>query len=364
MVEKDERGEGVHAANTDLRVLKDQLEQLVDGASSALDVISELKPLQDWRVQYLGKKSDVSSLAKAMGKLSSDERPIFGQSLNDARQRLETMFEDKRAVFERMEQERKLAMETIDITLPGRDATLGAIHPISQVIRDIEDVFLGMGFLIAEGPEVETDEYNFEMLNLPKDHPARDMQDTFYITEELLMRTHTSPMQVRTMERMQGEVPVKVLVPGRVYRRDEDDATHSHAFTQIEGLVVDKGIRMSDLKGTLEQFARELFGEHQQVRLRPSFFPFTEPSAEVDLICVHCQGSGCRVCKDTGWIEILGSGMVHPHVLDMAGYDSRIYSGFAFGMGAERIAMLKYGITDIRQLYQNDLRLLRQFTSA
>jgi phenylalanyl-tRNA synthetase alpha chain len=235
------------------------------------------------------------------------------------------------------------------------------MHPLTRVIQEIEDVFLGMGYQIAEGPEVETDLYNFEMLNLPKDHPARDMQDTFYITEELLLRTHTSPMQVRTMERMRPNAPVKVIVPGRVYRRDEDDATHSHAFMQIEGLVVDEGIRMSDLKGTLEAFARAMFGPHQAVRLRPSFFPFTEPSAEVDLRCIVCDGQGCRVCKDTGWIEILGSGMVHPNVLEAAGYDSKRFTGFAFGMGVERIAMLKYGVEDIRSFYQNDVRLLKQF---
>uniref|UniRef100_UPI0038995CEE phenylalanine--tRNA ligase subunit alpha n=1 Tax=Alicyclobacillus dauci TaxID=1475485 RepID=UPI0038995CEE len=335
-----------------------------DHAVTKLASVSDTKSLNEWRVAYLGKKSEVSGLAKQMGGLAPEERPKFGQLLNDVRQALEAEWEEKRNILERAEQNARLSAETIDITLPGRETQPGAYHPISRVIREIEDVFLGMGFMIADGPEVETDLYNFEMLNLPKDHPARDMQDTFYITDELLMRTHTSPMQVRTMQRMHPQVPVKVLVPGRVYRRDEDDATHSHAFTQIEGLVVDKNIRMSDLKGILEQFAKALFGENQRVRLRPSFFPFTEPSAEVDLVCVHCGGDGCRVCKETGWIEILGSGMVHPRVLDMAGYDSSIYSGFAFGMGAERIAMLKYGITDIRQLYQNDLRFLRQFTGA
>lgn len=299
-----------------------------------------------------------------MGSLSAEDRPKFGQRMNEVRQALETAFAARQAELERIEQAKRLAAETIDVTLPGRRVPMGAIHPISRVIRDIEEVFLGMGFSIVDGPEVETDHYNFELLNLPKDHPARDMQDTFYLTEELLLRTHTSPMQVRTMERMRGEVPIKVIVPGRVYRRDEDDATHSHAFTQIEGLVVDRGVRMSDLKGTLETFAKALFGPNQQVRLRPSYFPFTEPSTEVDVICVHCQGDGCRVCKGTGWIEILGAGMVHPRVLDMSGYDSQVYSGFAFGMGPERIAMLKYGISDIRLMYQNDLRFLSQFTGV
>ena len=257
--------------------------------------------------------------------------------------------------------ERRLAAERIDVTLPGRKVRQGAVHPLSKVIREIEDIFIGMGYSIAEGPEVEQDYYNFEALNLPKDHPSRDMQDSFYITEDLLMRTHTSPVQARTMEALQGEVPVKIICPGRVYRRDDDDATHSHVFTQIEGLVVDQSIRMSDLKGTLLQFAREMFGPDTQIRLRPSFFPFTEPSAEVDVSCVMCGGEGCRVCKQTGWLEILGSGMVHPRVLEMAGYDPDKVSGFAFGMGVERIAMLKYGIEDIRHFYTNDLRFLEQF---
>ncbi|MFD1676938.1 phenylalanine--tRNA ligase subunit alpha [Alicyclobacillus fodiniaquatilis] len=347
----------------DFPALKAHLSAIQTEAETKLQDIADTKALNEWRVLYLGKKSEMTGLSKQMGQLEASEKPQFGQSLNQVRQALEAKWNDKREALAAAEQSARLMAETIDVTLPGRRANFGAMHPISKVIREIEDVFLGMGFLIADGPEVETDKYNFEMLNLPKDHPARDMQDTFYITEELLMRTHTSPMQVRTMERLAPQVPVKVLVPGRVYRRDEDDATHSHAFTQIEGLVVGEGIRMSDLKGTLEQFARALFGEHQQVRLRPSFFPFTEPSAEVDLICVQCQGEGCRVCKQTGWIEILGSGMVHPRVLDMAGYDSSRYTGFAFGMGAERVAMLKYGIPDIRQFYQNDLRLLSQFAT-
>ncbi|GEO24236.1 phenylalanine--tRNA ligase alpha subunit [Alicyclobacillus acidoterrestris] len=348
----------------DLEALKQELATLHTKALQELEDVQDTKRLGEWRVTYLGKKSELTTLSKQMGQLDAQTRPLFGQLLNERRQALESAFTSKREAIESAEQNARLAAETIDVTLPGRHTDVGAVHPISRVIRDIEDIFLGMGFMIADGPEVETDRYNFEMLNLPKDHPARDMQDTFYITDELLMRTHTSPMQVRTMEQMHPHAPIKVIVPGRVYRRDEDDATHSHAFTQIEGLVVDQGIRMSDLKGVLEAFAKALFGEHQRVRLRPSYFPFTEPSAEVDLVCVHCQGRGCRVCKDTGWIEILGAGMVHPRVLDMAGYDSSIYSGFAFGMGPERIAMLKYGITDIRQLYQNDLRLLRQFAKV
>ncbi|MNW52984.1 Phenylalanine--tRNA ligase alpha subunit [compost metagenome] len=254
-----------------------------------------------------------------------------------------------------------MAAEKVDVTLPGRKLKQGAVHPLNQVIQDIEDIFIGMGYRVAEGPEVEMDYYNFEALNLPKNHPARDMQDSFYLTEELLMRTHTSPVQVRTMEAMKGEVPLKVICPGRVYRRDDDDATHSFQFHQIEGLVVGKRIRMSDLKGTLLEFTRKMFGPTTQIRLRPSFFPFTEPSVEVDVTCVKCSGNGCRVCKQTGWLEILGSGMVHPRVLEMSGYDSEEYSGFAFGMGVERIAMLKYGVDDIRHFFSNDMRFLGQF---
>ncbi|MCL6454416.1 MAG: phenylalanine--tRNA ligase subunit alpha [Alicyclobacillus sp.] len=339
-----------------------ELQTLGETAIAALEAAADLRELDEWRVEYLGKKSRLTGISREMGQLPPDERPVLGERVNALRGHLTTAFENRARQLQQEALARRLGAERIDITMPGRPHPLGAVHPITRVIEEIEDVFLGMGFQIAEGPEVETDEYNFERLNLPKDHPARDMQDTFYLTDTLLMRTHTSPMQVRTMERMRPHAPVKVIVPGRVYRRDEDDATHSHAFTQIEGLVVDRGIRMSDLKGVLEQFAKAVFGPDQAVRLRPSYFPFTEPSAEVDIRCVHCGGAGCRVCKQTGWIEILGAGMVHPFVLDLAGYDSRVFSGFAFGMGPERIAMLKYGIDDIRLLYQNDLRLLQQFT--
>ncbi|MBX5435991.1 MAG: phenylalanine--tRNA ligase subunit alpha [Alicyclobacillaceae bacterium] len=322
------------------------------------------RALDEWRVAYLGKKSALSQVLRQMGGLPPEERPRVGALVNEVRAELEQAYETVRRELHEQALARRLAEETIDVTLPGRSHARGAIHPLLRVIAEVEEIFLGMGYEIAEGNEVETDEYNFEMLNIPKDHPARDMQDTFYLSEELLLRTHTSAMQIRTMERMRPHAPVKVIAPGRVYRRDEDDATHSHAFMQIEGLYVDEGVRMSDLKGTLEAFARALFGPDQTVRLRPSFFPFTEPSAEVDVRCIHCGGSGCRVCKETGWIEILGAGMVHPKVLDGVGYDSRRFSGFAFGVGVERIAMLKYGIDDIRAFYQNDLRLLRQFARA
>lgn len=342
---------------------KEQIQRLEDALSQAdIDSTDRLiRTLDEWRVSHLGKKSPLQQVSRQMSGLSQEDRPKLGSLVNQTKSALMTDYERVEAKLDALVQQHQFAKETLDITLPGRRQTLGSVHPITRIIGEIEDVFLGMGYEIVEGTEIETDEYNFEKLNLPKDHPARDMQDTFYITEELLLRTQTSAMQVRTMERMKGNVPVRVIAPGRVYRRDEDDATHSHAFTQIEGLVVDEGIRMSDLKGTLRLFARAIFGPDQEVRLRPSFFPFTEPSAEVDVRCTVCNGEGCRVCKDTGWIEILGAGMVHPNVLEFAGYDSKKYSGFAFGLGPERVAMLKYGIDDIRLLYQNDLRLLSQF---
>ncbi len=341
--------------------MKERLQALKAEALQELQQVSSSQQLNDLRVKYLGKKGPLTEILRGMGALSAEERPIIGQVANDVRAAIEEVLEAKQAEYQRQETEGRLLAETIDVTLPGRPSALGAVHPLNKVIQEIEDIFLGMGYTVAEGPEVEKDYYNFEALNLPKDHPARDMQDSFYVTDELLMRTHTSPVQVRTMEKRQGEVPVKIICPGRVYRRDDDDATHSHVFTQIEGLVIDRNIRMSDLKGTLLQFVQEMFGKQTQIRLRPSFFPFTEPSAEVDVSCMMCGGNGCRVCKHTGWLEILGSGMVHPRVLEMAGYDPKEYSGFAFGMGVERIAMLKYGVDDIRHFYTNDLRFLKQF---
>jgi len=340
--------------------LRERLEQLKKEALEELSNIGNSQLVQDLRVKYLGKKGKLTEILRGMGKLSPEERPLIGQLANTIRETIEQKLEEVKAVIEQKEIEAKLARESIDVTLPGRPIPVGNRHPLTLVIEQIENVFLNMGFTIAEGPEVEKDYYNFEALNLPKDHPARDMQDSFYITEEILMRTHTSPVQVRTMEKMQGNVPVKIICPGRVYRRDNDDATHSHVFTQIEGLMVGENVRMSDLKGVLLEFARQLFGENAGIRLRPSFFPFTEPSAEVDITCM-CGGKGCKICKNTGWIEVLGSGMVHPRVLEMAGYDSEKYTGFAFGLGVERIAMLKYGIDDIRHFYTNDLRFLKQF---
>ncbi|MNH79341.1 Phenylalanine--tRNA ligase alpha subunit [compost metagenome] len=341
--------------------MKERLESLKIEALEQLKDVADAGQLNDLRVKYLGKKGALTEILRGMGALSAEERPVIGQVANEVRSAIEEVIERHQLAFQNKETEQRLAAEKVDVTLPGRPLRQGSVHPLNKVIQDIEDIFIGLGYRIAEGPEVETDYYNFEALNLPKNHPARDMQDSFYITEDILMRTQTSPVQVRTMEAMKGEVPVKVICPGKVYRRDDDDATHSFQFNQIEGLVIGKGIRMSDLKGTLLQFTREMFGPQTQIRLRPSFFPFTEPSAEVDVTCVKCGGSGCRMCKHTGWLEILGCGMVHPRVLEMGGYDPEEYTGFAFGMGVERIAILKYGIDDIRHFYSNDLRFLQQF---
>lgn len=344
--------------------MKEQLLALKEEALNRIAEADNLKSLNDLRVAYLGKKGPITELLRGMGSLSAEERPIVGQLLNQVREELTAALEEKIAEVEKEEMRRRLQSEKIDVTLPGKRLAVGAIHPLTKIIEEIEDIFVGMGFQVAEGPEVELDYYNFEALNLPKDHPARDMQDSFYITEEILLRTQTSPIQVRTMEKMKGKTPVKIICPGVVYRRDDDDATHSHMFTQVEGLLIGEEVRMSDLKGILLNFARKMYGEDVSIRLRPSFFPFTEPSAEVDVTCAQCHGKGCRVCKQTGWLEILGSGMVHPRVLEMSGYDPNKVTGFAFGMGVERIAMLKYGIEDIRHFYTNDLRFLRQFKRA
>jgi phenylalanyl-tRNA synthetase alpha chain len=286
------------------------------------------------------------------------ERPVVGREANEAKARIESELEARRAVLERLERRVRLAADRPDLTLPGRRVVPGGLHPLTRVHDEIVDVFTGMGFAVAEGPEVELDHYNFEALNIPKDHPARDMQDTFYVGGEILLRTHTSPVQIRTMERQKP--PVRIICPGRVYRRDAD-ITHSPMFHQVEGLAVDHGISMGDLKGTLELFARELFGPDSRIRFRPSFFPFTEPSAEVDVLCFLCKGGGCRVCKASGWLEILGCGMVHPRILGAMGYDTEEITGWAFGMGIERVAMLRYGIDDIRLFFENDLRFLSQF---
>ncbi|MBR2758007.1 MAG: phenylalanine--tRNA ligase subunit alpha [Exiguobacterium sp.] len=340
--------------------MKEQLEQLQVEALEEIKQASTQKSLNDVRIKYLGKKGPMTEVLRGMGKLSAEERPIIGELANTVRTAIQSTLDARIEEVKAIELEEKLKAETLDVTLPGRTLTPGHSHLLQQIIDEMEDLFVGLGYTIAEGPEVETDLYNFEMLNLPKDHPARDMQDSFYITEETLLRTHTSPVQARTMLEANGK-PIRIICPGKVYRRDEDDATHSHQFMQIEGLVVDESISMADLKGTLEVFVKQLFGETREIRLRPSFFPFTEPSVEVDISCFKCGGKGCNVCKGTGWIEILGGGMVHPHVLEMAGYDSSKVSGFAFGIGVERMAMLKHGVDDIRHFYTNDLRFIEQF---
>jgi len=313
------------------------------------------------RVKYLGKKGPIQEVMKNMKDLNPDERKAAGQISNEVKRTLSDAINAKKETLELAEINRQLRDETIDVTLPGKKSIIGGMHPLNALIADVEDFFIGMGYTIAEGSEVESDHYNFELLNLPQDHPARDMQDSFYLDVHHLLRTHTSPVQVRTLEAAKGQGPVKILCPGVVYRRDDDDATHSHQFMQIEGLVVDKHITMADLKGTLEALAKHLFGHERKIRMRPSFFPFTEPSVEVDVSCFACGGSGCSVCKQTGWIEILGAGMVHPNVLSMSGFDPAVYQGFAFGMGVERPAMLKYAIEDIRHFYTNDMRFLKQF---
>lgn len=342
--------------------MEQRLNTLKEEAIEKILAAENLKQLNDIRVAYLGKKGPITEVLRGMGKLAPEERPKMGALANTIRAAIAEEITSRQKELEEIAVQEKLAAEKIDVTLPGRPIQVGNHHPLTKTIEEIENLFIGMGYTIAEGPEVEKDYYNFEALNLPKGHPARDMQDSFYITSDILLRTHTSPVQARTMEKHHGKGPVKIICPGKVYRRDSDDATHSHQFTQIEGLVVDENIRMSDLKGTLEVFAKKIFGEDREIRLRPSFFPFTEPSVEMDISCFICGGDGCHVCKKTGWIEILGAGMVHPNVLEMAGFDSKKYTGFAFGMGPERIAMLKYGIDDIRHFYTNDLRFLKQFS--
>ncbi len=339
--------------------MKEQLEKLNQEALNEINASNDSSQLNEIRVKYLGKKGSLTSILRGMGSLSPEERPVIGELVNQVRERIETLLEQRGRVLADQEQQQRLASEKLDIFLPGRKSPVGHGHPLQLVLEEIEEIFMGLGFTIAEGPEIETDYYNFEALNLPPDHPARDMQDSLYITQDVLLRTQTSPVQVRTMEKFCPN-PIRIIAPGRVYRRDALDATHSPMFNQVEGLLVDKGVTFGDLKGVLTVFAKRLFGEERQIRLRPSFFPFTEPSAEVDVSC-GCGGKGCRVCKGTGWLEILGSGSVHPKVLRMSGYDPSKVSGFAFGMGVERIAMLKYDIKDIRVFYENDSRFLSQF---
>ncbi|MDY3031814.1 MAG: phenylalanine--tRNA ligase subunit alpha [Clostridia bacterium] len=339
--------------------MKQKLEEIRAAVESVISDVKDMDALEQIRIKYLGKKGELTAVLKGMGKLSPEERPVIGALANEIRSKLEGEIEEKKSQLAAKLEEARLAKEVVDVTMPGKKPEIGRLHPLTQVMNTIKDTFIGMGFEIADGPEVELDYYNFEALNIPKDHPARDTQDTFYISDDVVLRTQTSPMQIRVMENTKP--PIRVIAPGRVYRSDSVDATHSPVFHQIEGLVVDKGVTMADLKGTLETFIHSLYGEDTKVRFRPHHFPFTEPSAEVDVSCFVCGGEGCSVCKGEGWIEILGCGMVHPKVLANCGIDPEVYSGFAFGLGLERIAMRKYDINDLRLFTENDLRFLKQF---
>lgn len=339
--------------------MKEKLEALREQALRELENLHTPKDLEEFRIRVMGKKGSLTEVLRGMGSLPAEERPKVGQLVNQLRSELETVLAQRETEIQEAIKAQRLQEETLDVTMPGKQPAIGGLHPLNIVLEDMIDIFQSMGFDVVDGPEVETDEYCFEKLNLPKDHPARDMQDTFYITENLLLRTQTSAAQARIME--QRKPPIRIICPGRVYRADEVDATHSPVFHQVEGLVVDKGITMCDLKGVLEQFAHEIYGPETKVKFRPSFFPFTEPSVEVDVTCSECGGKGCRVCKGSGWIEILGAGMVHPRVLAGCGIDPEEYSGFAFGIGLDRLTTTRYKISDIRLLFENDLRFLEQF---
>ncbi len=330
-------------------------------ALNAIEQCSTLEQLNQIRVNYLGKKGPIQSLMTLMKNLTPEEKPAFGAEVNACKQAVAAVLEEKKAALEEAALLARLEAEKIDVTLPAAPLKTGTLHPLTLVTQEMEDLFISMGYTIGEGPEVELDLYNFERANIPADHPARDMQDTFYINPEVLLRTHTTAIQMRELEKAAGKLPVKVICPGKVYRRDDDDATHSHQFMQCEGLVVAENITLADLKGTLSYMADRMFGKGRDIRFRPSYFQFTEPSVEVDVSCHMCGGKGCPVCKGTGWIEVLGGGMVHPNVLEMAGFDSKKCSGFAFGVGVERVAMLKYGVDDIRNFYINDARFLKMF---
>lgn len=339
----------------------DELLKIQEEALAKIAACADAKELNDLRVFYLGKKGPIQAAMKSMKTMAPEERKTFGQVSNKTKQEIGQAIEEKKAYLEEKALNERLLAEDIDISLPGNRLPVGSVHPLTRVKEDLEELFLGMGYKVAEGPEVESDHFNFELMNLPKGHPARDMQDTFYIDPNTLLRTHTTAMQMRELEKAHGQTPIKLICPGKVYRRDDDDATHSHQFMQCEGLVVGEHVTLADLKGTLEFLANKMFGEGRQIRFRPSYFPFTEPSVEVDVSCPFCNGKGCNVCKGSGWIEILGAGMVHPHVLEMNGFDPDKCSGFAFGVGLERVAMLKYGINDIRNFYINDARFLKMF---
>lgn len=340
--------------------MKEKLQELYSRAITDIEQVNDFNSLQNVRNTYLSKKSELNGLMSKMRDLSPDERASFGQLINKIKSELTEKIENKRKEVEEKELQEKLMKEVIDFTEPNTTFKKGSKHPFNAVVDQVCEIFIGMGYNIAEGPEVELDHFNFELLNVPKDHPARDMQDTFFIDENHLMRSQTSPVQAHVMLSKNGEGPIKIISPGKVYRRD-DDATHSHQFGQIEGLVIDKNVNMGNLLSTLELFARSMFGEKREVRMRSSYFPFTEPSVEADISCFECGGKGCPLCKGTGWIEILGAGMVHPHVLEMCGFDTKEYQGFAFGIGIERVGMLKYGIDDIRRFYTNDIRFNKQF---
>ena len=339
--------------------MKEKLAKLREEVLAQIETAGNLERLNEVRVGVLGKKGALTELLKGMKDVAAEDRPKVGQMVNEVRAQIEKALETEKSRLEDLALEARLKEEVLDVTLPSKKNQVGHRHPNTIALEEVERIFVGMGYEVVEGPEVEKDYYNFEALNIPKDHPARDEQDTFYINDEIVLRTQTSPVQVRTMEK--GKLPIRMIAPGRVFRSDEVDATHSPSFHQIEGLVIDKNITFSDLKGTLAEFAKELFGESTKVKFRPHHFPFTEPSAEVDVSCFKCGGKGCRFCKGSGWIEILGCGMVHPRVLRMSGIDPEEYSGFAFGMGLERIALLKYEIDDMRLLYENDARFLKQF---
>ncbi len=339
--------------------MKDKLKKILDEAMAQIDSSDRLDRLNEIKVSFLGKKGELTSVLKAMKDVAPEDRPKVGQLVNEARKTIEERLDEKREIFEKAILDEKLKSETIDVTLPGKKLAMGHSHPNTITLEEVEDIFVGMGYEVVEGPEVEYDYYNFEALNIPDNHPAKDEQDTFYITKDILLRSQTSSVQVHEMEK--GKLPIRMIAPGRVFRSDEVDATHSPTFHQIEGLVIDKNITFADLKGTLQEFAKRLFGEDTKVKFRPHHFQFTEPSAEMDVTCFKCGGKGCRFCKGSGWVEILGCGMVHPHVLEMSGIDPEEYTGFAFGVGLERITLFKYEIDDMRLLYENDTRFLKQF---
>ena len=340
--------------------MKDQIAKIKEDALKAIESVKDNQALNEVRVKFLGKKGELTSVLRGMGALSAEERPKIGALVNVVRDEIEEKLQKAEKEFKKLEMQAKLEKEKIDITLPSTKIIRGSKHPMNRIIEEVEDLFVSMGYDVVEGPELETDEYCFERLNLPQGHPARDMQDSFYVTTQYLLRTQTSAVQARVMMANEEKKPIRVICPGKTYRRD-DDATHSHQFGQVEGLVIDENISLADLKGTLEVFMKKMLGENTKLRFRPSYFPFTEPSYEVDVSCFKCGGKGCNLCKQTGWIEVLGSGMVHPNVLKMNGYDPEKYTGFAFGTGLDRLAMFKYGITDIRTLYTNDVRFLKQF---